>query len=394
MENSALLKAVIQNAIDGILTIDEYGTIESINPSACTLFGYLEQQLIGKNISILIPSSCKKESQMYINSYKKSFKSSIVTGLQSIGVRKNGNLFPLHLEVSEVQFLDRSIYCGFIHDLSQQKEAEDRLQQYASHLEELVEDRTESLNSTIADLQLAKEKISQSLVKEKQLNKLKSQFLSMASHEFRTPLSNIQLSASLISKYAQEYSNPNIEKHVKKIKCAVSNLTSILNDFLYAEKKGINNVKPVYSSFNLVELGTEIAEELQLLVKQGQFIKYSHYGASVTVSLDKNLIKNSIINLIVNAIKYSEECTVIEFKTSIDESQCIISIKDDGIGIPEQDQKHLFEPFFRAQNAGNVSGTGLGLTIVARYTSLMNGTISFKSTPHQGTVFTLLFPMQ
>lgn len=216
----------------------------------------------------------------------------------------------------------------------------------------------------------------------------------MASHEFRTPLSTVQLSASLISKYAQECHNSNIEKHVEKIKSAVTNLTSILNDFLYTESKDINTVKPVFTTFNLAELGAEVTEEMQLLTKEGQFIKYSHQGEIVTVDLDKNLIKNSIINLLINAIKYSEEGTVIELRTRIDKNQCRIVVEDAGIGIPQQDHKHLFEPFYRAHNTGNIPGTGLGLTIVARYISLMNGTISFESTPHKGTVFTLLFPIQ
>ncbi|MEP7093858.1 MAG: PAS domain-containing sensor histidine kinase [Flavobacterium sp.] len=395
MENAALLKALVRNAIDGILTIDERGIIESINPSACKLFGYPEQEVIGKNISMLMPSPHKARHDTYLSNYKNTRKPGIIgVGRELMGLRKNGDVFPLHLGVSEVNYSGRTIYCGFIHDLSNQKESEERLKQYASHLEELVEDRTQSLNNTIADLQLAKEKISQSLLKEKELNKLKSQFLSMASHEFRTPLSTVQLSVSLINKYAEDYKNANINKHIGKIKNAVTSLTAILNDFLYAENLELKKLKASFADFNLVELGKEITEEMQLLVKEGQKIQYHHQGNSNMVKLDKNLIKNSIINLIINAIKYSAENTVIEFTTTIDEKQCVISIKNQGIGIPEEDQKYLFDAFFRAHNTGNIPGTGLGLTIVSRYVNLMKGTIDFESTPQKGTLFTLLFPIE
>lgn len=215
----------------------------------------------------------------------------------------------------------------------------------------------------------------------------------MASHEFRTPLSAVQLSSSLIEKYAQPYDNANIRKHVSKIKNAVGNLTTILNDFLSLEKLEAGKVEPYYSPFDLVKFSEEITEELQMVAKQNQSIIYQHTGVTKVVNLDQNLLKNCIINLIANAIKYSGENTFIEFNTEIKPNQCIITIKDDGIGIPETDQKHLFEAFFRAHNTGNIPGTGLGLNIVARYTSLMKGHIEFKSVVNQGTLFTITFPI-
>lgn len=214
----------------------------------------------------------------------------------------------------------------------------------------------------------------------------------MASHEFRTPLSAIQLSAVLIEKYSAQQSNPNIAKHIAKIKAAVSNLTSILNDFLSLEKLEAGKVEAVYSEFDIVKFAEEITEEMQLVAKQNQLIVYQHTGADSTIKLDPALLKNCILNLIGNAIKYSGENTFIEFNTETSKKQLVISIKDNGIGIPESDQKHLFEAFFRAHNTGNIPGTGLGLNIVTRYTNLMNGKISFKSEVNRGTSFTLSFP--
>src|SRR5476649_1866994 len=127
---------------------------------------------------------------------------------------------------------------------------------------------------------------------------------------------------------------------------------------------------------------------MQLIAKQNQNIIYQHTGISSMINLDQNLLKNCIFNLISNSIKYSGENTFIEFNTEINEDNYIITVKDNGIGIPETDQKHLFEAFFRAHNTGNISGTGLGLNIVARYTALMNGSIEFKSSINKGTLFT------
>jgi two-component system sensor kinase FixL len=393
MENAALLKAIIENAIDGIITIDERGNIETINPSACKLFQYEPSEVIGKNVSTLMPQPYKQEHDHYINRYQTTGRAHIIgIGREVTGLRKDGTQFPFRLGVSEVNFSGRKIYAGFIHDLSREKEAEDKLKEYASHLEEVVEERTLSLKQSVRELQKAKEEVSQSLEKEKELGQLKSRFVSMASHEFRTPLSAVQLSASLIDKYAEPLQSPQISKHVNKIKNAVGNLTTILNDFLSLEKLEAGRVEPSYTTFDLVNLAEEITEEMQLMAKQNQNILYQHTGTISMAKLDINLLKNCIINLITNAIKYSGENSFIEFNTEINASGCAVTIKDNGIGIPEGDQKHLFEAFFRAHNTGNIPGTGLGLNIVARYATLMNGRVDFKSNVNEGASFTISFP--
>jgi two-component system sensor kinase FixL len=394
MENAALLIAIIQNAIDGIITIDERGKIESINPSACKLFDYTPDEVIGKNVSMLMPPPDKQQHDEYLNRYQRTGYAHIIgVGREVTGLKKNGSTFPFRLGISEVQYSGRKIYTGFIHDLTREKEAENQLKEYAVHLEELVEERTRSLNATVEALQMAKEEVSLSLEKEKELGLLKSRFVSIASHEFRTPLTSVQLSVSLIEKYAEPLNSPNIIKHVGKIKNAVGNLTSILNDFLSLEKLESGMQKAAYHDFDLVQFAEVITEEMQVLAKQNQNIIYQHTGTKSTVRLDQNLLKNCIVNLVNNAIKYSGENTFIGFTTEINKWECIITISDNGIGIPEADQKHLFEAFFRAHNTGTIPGTGLGLNIVARYTSLMNGKIDFKSDVNQGTLFAITFPM-
>jgi two-component system sensor kinase FixL len=393
MKNSELLQDIVQNAIDGIISINYEGIVQSINPSACKLFAYLPEEVIGNNISMLMPIPDKLQHDHYLRRYHVTHKPRIIgIGREVTGLRRDGTTFPMRLGVSEVKYNEETFYVGFIHDLTQQKEAEERLKDYTLHLEELVEVRTQSLNETILALESAKEQISNSLESEKELNQLKSRFISMASHEFRTPLSTIQLSASLIDKYAESAGMIEISKHVNKIKGSVTGLTAILNNFLQIEKLDSGKVEANSSDFDLKELATEIAEEMQSLAKTNQKIDYQHLTENTIARLDKNLIKNCIINLITNAIKYSAEDSLIEFTTEITDENYSISVKDNGIGIPSEDQKYLFGAFFRAHNTGNILGTGLGLNIVARHVELMGGKITFESSTDKGSLFTLTFP--
>ncbi len=227
--------------------------------------------------------------------------------------------------------------------------------------------------------------------KEKELNQLKTRFVSMASHEFRTPLSSIQLSASLIDKYTSKNDVTSVEKHTSKIKNSINNLTTILNDFLSLEKLEAGRVEASAQSFNIISFAEEIAEEMQLMTKQNQHIIYEHTGFTADVYIDPNLLRNCIINLISNAVKYSGEDTLIQFNTFLIDNKLILEVKDNGIGIPATDQNNLFEPFFRAHNTGDIPGTGLGLNIVKRYVGLMGGTVYCQSEQNNGTTFTLTF---
>ncbi|MBC8988047.1 PAS domain-containing sensor histidine kinase [Pedobacter sp. N36a] len=414
MENTVLLKAIIDNAMDGLITIDDQGIIESINPSACRLFSYTEQEVLGKNVSLLMSQPDRTTHDGSLFHYKKTGKANIIgSGRELVGLKKNGNTFPFRLGVSEVKYSGRIIYAGFIHDLSREKEAESQLQNYAALLEDQVQERTlslretvealertkvelnlslEHLHNTVFTLEQTQRELSLSLAKEQELGKLKSRFVSIASHEFRTPLSMVQLSASLIERHALPFDNPNISKHVNKIKDAVLNVTAILNDFLSLDKLDTGKVQAQFSHFNLADFAAEISEEMQIALKGRQKIVYAHRGSESMITLDQTLLKNCIVILIDNAIKYSGEESSIQFYTKVIENNCTIRICDNGIGIPLEDQRHLCEPFFRAHNTGKISGNGLGLSILSRYTELMNGKVDFKSRINRGTLFTLTFP--
>lgn len=392
MDRSKFLDAIIENAIDGIITIDDKGIIEHLNPAALELFGYTRKELVGCNVSKLMPQPDKAQHDGYIHNYNTTGRKHIIgIGREVHGQRKDGSVFPFRLGVSEVKFTDRKIYTGFIHDLSKEKANEEQIKTYTEKLEVKIKERTQDLVKLVSELEMAKENMRALFQKEKELNQLKTRFVSMASHEFRTPLSSIQLSASLIDKYTSKNDVNSVEKHTLKIKNSINNLTTILNDFLSLEKLEAGKVEANVQQFNVVSFAEEIAEEMQLMSKQNQHIVYEHTGTIANVYLDPNLLKNCIINLISNSIKYSGEDTLIQFNTILKEGDLTLEVKDNGIGIPKADQDNLFEPFFRAHNTGDIPGTGLGLNIVKRYVGLMDGTVNCISEQNEGTTFTLHF---
>ena len=392
MDSSKLLQAIIESAIDGIITIDSSGHIESMNPASLNLFGYEQDEVTGKNIRILMPEPNKSAHDGYLERHQRTGEKRIIgIGREVLGLRKDQSTFPFRLSVNEVNYDDRRIYTGFIHDLSKEKSAEESLRMYTAELEEKVKDRTQNLQHLIVELERARDEASSSLEKEKELNLLKTRFVSMASHEFRTPLTSVQLSASLIDKYAEKKDFNNVQRHTSKIKHSVSHLTGILNDFLSLEKLEAGKTEALIQQFDIISFSEEIIEEMQMLAKNNQNIVYQHTGTVSTAYLDSALLKNSVFNMVSNAIKYSGENTFIEFNTEHTGEELCITVKDNGIGIPMEEQKYLFEPFFRAHNTGNIPGTGLGLNIVKRYAELMGGKVFCKSDLNRGTSITLRF---
>jgi signal transduction histidine kinase len=258
-------------------------------------------------------------------------------------------------------------------------------------LEKRVRDRTMILEEAVTELEKTKNELSQALEKEKELNELKSRFVSMASHEFRTPLATILSSLSLISKYIETNEKEKQARHIEKIKSSITHMTDILNDVLSVSKLEEGKFHASPENTDLQDFITPIVHELQTVAKKDQHIRYKHSGAK-SAMLDKKILRNILFNLISNAIKFSPEGKPIEISTKSENGHIELSIKDNGIGIAEEDQKHLFERFFRGQNVTNIQGTGLGLNIVAKYVELMNGSIDFKSTLEKGTIFNITLP--
>lgn len=243
----------------------------------------------------------------------------------------------------------------------------------------------------ISDKKRAETELVAALEKEKELNELKSRFVSMASHEFRTPLSAVLSSAYLLSRYQKTEDQPQREKHIQRIVSSVTLLTEILNDFLSVGKIEEGNMEPNYREYSIREQMDEVVRDVQHLLKRGQRINYVHSGKSDTVKLDISMVKHIVTNLLSNAIKFSGEDTTIELESECKGKKVTLSISDRGIGIPEEDLDKLFNRFFRSSNVTNIQGTGLGLHIVSKYTELMNGKITCNSRLGEGTTFTITF---
>jgi len=252
------------------------------------------------------------------------------------------------------------------------------------------------VEQNISSQKKAEQETLNALAKEKELNELKSRFVSMASHEFRTPLSSILSSASLLEKYNNLAPTNNTEKttkHLSRIKSSVNNLTQILNDFLSIDKLESGKVSSNVGKINLKELVHESIEEISLIKKKGQEIILDCSTKKEEVIIDGHIFKNILINLLSNAIKYSKEESKIYIKCKIEKGQLHFQVQDEGVGIPKRDLKHMFERFFRASNVTNIQGTGLGLTIVKKYLDMLGGKIKIESEENVGTTIKLTIPI-
>jgi len=232
----------------------------------------------------------------------------------------------------------------------------------------------------------------EALDREKELGELKSRFVTMASHEFRTPLTAILASTFLLESYSGDDYNKEKVVHANRIKRSVNNLTNILNEFLSLEKLEANKVSVVHSDINIPEyIQDDLISEMDLIKKQGQNIEYHHNGKAI-VHLDHHLLWSILTNLISNALKYSRPEALVKVNSDLNDERLLIKVEDSGIGIPADEQKNIFGRFFRARNATNIEGTGLGLHITQKYVGLLGGEIHFESTLDRGTKFTVNIP--
>lgn len=259
-----------------------------------------------------------------------------------------------------------------------------------SQLEERVKERAVVLEGALVKLKKSESELQKSLEYEKELNELKSRFVTTASHEFRTPLATILSSLSLISKYGEQKDKEKQKRHIDRIKSSVMHLTDILNDVLSLSKLEEGAIAASFEKFTVQDLVTDLVREMQMIAKLNQKINYQHVGQS-DIFLDKKTLRHILLNLIANAIKFSEENNNISVLTEVEDSIFTLTVQDSGIGIPAEDQKHLFERFFRGNNVSAIQGTGLGLNIVAKYVELMNGRINFISELGKGTTFNIEF---
>ncbi|QSE96318.1 PAS domain-containing sensor histidine kinase [Fulvivirga lutea] len=397
--NETAYKAIFEACEEGIIAVDIEGKIALANSSLLKLFGYEIEELLGKTIETLIPDKIRhkhvKEREVYIENPKPR---KMGVGRDLLGLKKDGTQFPVEISLNKVHLDDEPHIVAFVIDISERKRVEDALQRseeqlilYATQLEDRVSKRTEELEKEISERKKAQEEVIKALEKERELNELKSRFVSMASHEFRTPLSTILSSASLIGKYEKTDQQENRSKHIEKIKSAISNLNNILNDFLSLAKLEEGKIDIDQNQLSVICTVKEVIEEMEALKKPDQKINLEIIGEEKNIVSDEKIVKNIVINLTSNAIKYSS--SNIDIITEFKPQSVQLTIKDYGIGIPANEQSHLFDRFFRAKNAINIQGTGLGLNIVKKYVEMLNGTITFESKENEGTTFTVTLPL-
>ena len=385
-KESEVYKILFENATEGLVVVNHKGEIILTNPRIKALFGYEESEIIGQKIEILLPKRYKETHVEKRTTFHQNPSSRIMgKGRDLYGATKYGHEFPVEISLNHFEHKGNVYVMGLISDITERKLTEERIENLNSELEQKVKERTK-------ELEAAQLEISKALEQEKKLNDLKSRFVSMASHEFRTPLSTISSSATLALKYDSENLIEKRHKHIHRIKSSVINLTNILNDFLSLSKLEEGYISVNLEDFDLAELFLEIVDEFEDIKKENQLISYTHEGQKTILS-DYNIIRNTITNLLSNAIKYSSEKGRIELNSCVDKQFLYLYIKDDGIGIPLEDQKYLFTRFHRASNAQHIQGTGLGLNIVSRYLSLLNGNITFESIENNGSLFKIQIPL-
>lgn len=371
LESEAGFKALFEYATIGILVIHANGEIALANPCVENMFEYDKGELQGKPLEMLMPQAFRNLHAKYRERFFDTPRARPMGyGLDLFAIKKSGEEFPVEISLGHYKLGENMLAVAFITDITERKK-------YHQELEEKVRERTLELTDM--------------LEREKELNEIKSRFVSMASHEFRTPLSTILSSTSLIENYSKIEDEEKRKKHIERVKSSVKNLTDILNNFLSLDKLEQGKVEIQFETFDVEEFITDILEDIRGLLKPSQKVIVTHEGLFKT-SQDKKILRNVLLNLLSNASKYSDENGVIELCTNVSDKHVVISVKDNGIGIPEADQKNLFGKFFRAQNAENIQGTGLGLNIVSRYMEILKGHITFESTPERGTTFTITYP--
>jgi PAS domain S-box-containing protein len=386
------LDAMFQYATEGIIIVNSKGLIIKANPSSEKLFGYAKDELMGKVVEDLIPKRFSGHHEAHRKQYDAHpHPRAMGKNMTLFGKRKDNSEFPVEISLSPYKKGEETMVIAFIIDVTERRQHEENIVRLNRELEKKVGERTKVLEEALMELENSKEQLSQALEKEKQLNDMKSRFVTMASHEFRTPLSTILSSVSLISKYTSKDDDEKRQKHVTRIKSSVANMTLILNDFLSAERLEEGKIFANNAEFSLPTLAKEIITEINALLKSGQKIEYMHEG-NPEVILDKQMLRNILLNLISNAIKFSEENKVIKVQTKTTNKETKIVVTDQGIGIPKDEQENLFGRFFRAKNVTNIQGTGLGLNIVSKYLEALKGKIEFKSELNKGTIFTVTIP--
>lgn len=400
-EDSNIFVLLSEAISEGLVVVNSEQKIVATNRRAELLFRYEHGELIGKPLSVLIPHTYRDTHEQHVSHFQKDRQQKrMAVGRSLFGLRKNGEQFPLEVGLNPFKLYDKSYVLALVYDMTELRAKDSEIRELNLHLEEKIKERTQELRHTVAQLkremrrrEKAEALIKNSLQKEKELNELKTKFLSLVSHEFKTPLSGILTSATLVGKYSLEEQQPKREKHLNTLMSEVRRLNDILNDFLSIER--LEQGKEIYrkTNFSLSKVINEVIYNANMTLKSGQKINYPQNVEDMAIFQDEKIVFLALTNLVYNAVKYSPEDTEIDLKVVFLEERVIFRVIDRGIGIPLKDQKHIFERYFRAENVLLTQGTGIGLNIVKSHVENLGGTIYFESEHKKGSTFSVEFPV-
>ncbi|MBW2938287.1 PAS domain-containing sensor histidine kinase [Aureisphaera sp. CAU 1614] len=400
-KEKGLFDLLTETISEGIVIVNAKQTIVTLNETLAQLFGYNKEELVGEPLEILIPQRYHHNHSSHVKTFLKNSEKRIMgQGRELFGIRKDGSQFPLEVGLKPFQSNGEINVMALVIDITLRKQHEQQLKDLNNQLEQKVSERTQELQDSIVQLENeiekrkdAENKIKESLRKERELNELKTKFLSLVSHEFKTPLSGILSSTSLIGKYTTTEQQEKREKHVKTITSKVKYLNNILDDFLSVERLETGKVNYKITLFPLSKVINEVIYNANMLLKEGQIINYPEGIDDIEINFDEKVLELVLSNLVNNAIKYSPENTNIDLKVFQKEKSLQITIIDQGIGIPKKEQKFIFNRYFRAENALLNQGTGIGLNIAKSHLENLGGGITFESKENEGSSFKIEIPM-
>jgi two-component system sensor kinase FixL len=364
------LQAILDSAVDAIITIDEQGVIESVNPATKTLFQYSVEELIGENVSRLMPSPFREQHPSYLTNYLQSGVPKIIGfGREVVGQRKDGTTFPIHLGVSEITFDGRRIFTGIVRDITDLKEAEKKLEELNSQLEERVRRRTEQLREMQAEL-VAKEKLA-----------TLGQVSGGIAHEIRNPLSAVKSSAYYLLN-AKTPSEDKMREHLQRIDRQVTLIDNAITALSDVAKLPDPTVAPVVARAILMDVVGEISMPAKISVALDMPDNLAPMLA------DENQIPIVFRNLLRNARDAMPNGGVIKVAARQVGDRIIVSVHDTGSGIASRDLARIMEPLYSTK----VRGMGLGLAICKAIVEKNGGLLAIQSEVGQGSTFTVELP--
>lgn len=361
------LQAILESAIDAIITIDELGIIESVNPATQNLFHYTAEELIGQNVNILMPSPYHEEHDGYIQSYLSSGTRKVIgIGREVLGRRKDGSMFPLHLAVSEIAFAGRRLFTGIVRDISDLKEAKAKLEQLNSQLEGVVRQRTDELRNTQAEL-VEKEKLA-----------TLGQVSGGIAHEIRNPLNAVKTSTYYLlnAKTADEAKRREYLERIDRQVTAIDNVITALSDVAKLPEPKLGPVEPEVI----------LAEAIQgIALPPNVTIEMDVPPAVRAMRADEFQIPIVFRNLVRNARDAMPDGGTIKVSARQLDDKIAIDVTDAGIGIEAEQLERILEPLYSTK----ARGMGLGLAICNAIIRKNGGQLHFRSEPGQGSTFTV-----